>query len=251
MDKEFQENLKSAAELILQSERTTVFSGAGISVESGIPPFRGEKGLWNMIDPYFIDIKYFEKSPEESWKLIDKFFYKFLKDSKPNKAHTFITELQNKNLIQTVITQNIDCLHQAAGNKEVYEYHGTLEKLVCLNCGKRYDKQLVYEMMPPVCPSCKTILKPDFIFFGEAIPQVAQERAEYEIMNSKCFILIGTSGEIMPASLIPHYAKQYGSKIIEINTNKTNYTDQITDIFLEGRAGNIMEQLFGEIEKCC
>lgn len=246
--KTLDQQLKKASEIIKKSKRTCFFSGAGLSVESGIPCFRGPKGIWNMIDPGFIEINYFLNNPNESWKLIKKYFYDFLDDIKPNDAHKGITKLQNMGYIKTVITQNIDCLHQAAKNKNVYEYHGTLEYMVCMNCGLRVkSSNIQLDTLPPLCDKCRGLLKPDFVFFGEPIPFKAQDQADYEIKNSDCFIVTGTTGEVVPAGLIPMYAKRNGSKIIEINTEKSNYTDYITDVFLQGKATQIISALVKEL----
>ncbi len=233
-----------AIDILKNSKRVCVFTGAGISVESGIPPFRGKNGLWNKIDPYFIDINYFMNNSQKSWGLINKFFYKFLSDAKPNEAHKILARFEQKGIIKTIITQNIDCLHQVAGSKEVYEYHGTLGSVVCMDCRRIYTKNHIsLDELPPKCPDCGGLIKPNFIFFGEAIPINAQRQAEIEIMQSDCFLVIGTTGEILPASLIPRYAKEYGAKIIEINTKETYYTHDITDCFLQGSASSVLKKL--------
>ena len=119
------DNYQLAAEWIINSKYTVLFTGAGVSVESGIPPFRGENGLWSKYDPTFLLTNYFEKHPEKSWKLIHEIFYDFFGRAKPNLAHYIIAELEKKGLIEVIITQNIDDLHQKAGSKNVLEFHGT------------------------------------------------------------------------------------------------------------------------------
>ncbi len=240
--------IKEIANLIRNSKRVAAFTGAGISVESGIPPFRGKDGLWNKYDPVFLDINYFKKNPEQSWRLIKEIFYDFFGNAKPNAAHIALAEMEKMNYLQTIITQNIDNLHQEAGSKEVCEYHGTSKTLICLECSEKcFSSEIDLNLIPPVCPKCSGLLKPDFIFFGEPIPEIAQSRSFLEARKSDVFIIIGTTGEVMPASMIPYIAKENKVKIIEINTIKSNYTESITDFFLQGKATEIMNALLKEL----
>ena len=232
-----------AASLIKESSYTTAFTGAGISVESGIPPFRGKNGLWNKYDPNMLVLDYFLKNPAESWKVIKEIFYDFFDKSEPNVAHKVLFEMEEQGLLKSIITQNIDNLHQFAGNKTVFEFHGNSHKLVCLKTGNTYKFDEVYlEEMPPKS-EYGGILKPDFIFFGESIPEGAYNNSLDAAQKSEVMLVIGTTGEVMPACKMPIIAKDNGAKIIEINTEKTTYTSSITDIFLRGKAGEIMSQL--------
>ena len=241
---ELKSKLNQFREIIKNSSRTTAFTGAGISVESGIPPFRGQDGLWNKIDPVFLDINYFHKYPERSWKLIKEIFYDFFGQAKPNAAHFALAELEEKGFLHAVITQNIDNLHQNAGSKEVYEFHGNSRSLICTNCSKSYlAENTDLSSLPPTCENCGTVLKPDFVFFGEPIPEPANTNSFAETKNADVFMLIGTTGEIMPASMIPYEAKKNNKKIIEINIEPSNYTNTITDIFLQGKATEVMQKL--------
>lgn len=237
------DKIKEAAERIKRSKRLVAFTGAGISVASGIPPFRGPDGLWSKYDPSCFDIDYFLAHPKESWGLIKKIFYGFLKDVKPNPAHYALAKLNCP-----VITQNIDNLHQAAGSKDVVEYHGTAETLVCLNCGKRFKRsEIDFEKDIPTCPECNGLLKPDFVFFKEPIPRKAFDRSIELAKWCDTMLVIGTTGEIMPASRIPYIAKMDGAFIIEVNINPSNYTYEITDIFLQGKAEEILPRLVEEV----
>ena len=239
--------LNQAIDLIINSSHTTVFTGAGVSVESGIPPFRGENGLWNKIDPIFLDSRYFHKYPEKSWKLIKDIFYVFFGKARPNDAHYALAEMENKGLLNVIITQNIDNLHQQAGSREVIEFHGTSRRLVCTNCGRQFEAtEELLDILPPKCGNCSGILKPDFVFFGEPIPEPASSHSFNEAGIADVFILIGTTGEIQPASTIPVIAKNNGAKIIEINIEASNYTNNITDLFLEGKATEIMIKLLNQ-----
>ncbi|PKK83769.1 MAG: RNA polymerase subunit sigma [candidate division Zixibacteria bacterium HGW-Zixibacteria-1] len=226
-----------AAELVRSSQRITAFTGAGISVESGIPPFRGEGGLWEKYDPGYLEINYFRAHPAKSWPVIKEIFYDFFGSARPNAAHLALAELEKKEILQTVITQNIDNLHQAAGSKEVYEFHGNSQYLICDNCAGRYHvSQINLDELPPCCRQCGGLLKPDFVFFGETVPQEVYSKAVLEAQMSDLFILIGTTGEVMPAALIPPLAKSNGTSILEINVEPSNYTDRISDIFIRAKA---------------
>ena len=235
---------RQAADLLKQSNYTTAFTGAGISVESGIPPFRGATGLWSKYDPVVLDIGYFHSNPFESWRVIKEIFYDFFGKAKPNRAHKVLALMEQKGLLKNIITQNIDNLHQEAGSREVYEFHGNSRELVCTKCGKKFVMQDIdFEKLPVTCDVCGGLVKPDFIFFGEGIPQEAYRKSLEAAEKADVFLVIGTTGEIMPASQIPVIAKNNGAKIIEINIEPSNYTFQITDIFLKGKATEIMERL--------
>ncbi len=237
-------SFRQAADLLKQSNYTTAFTGAGISVESGIPPFRGATGLWSKYDPVVLDIGYFHSNPLESWRVIKEIFYDFFGKAKPNRAHKVLALMEQKGLLKNIITQNIDNLHQEAGSREVYEFHGNSRELVCTKCGKKFVMQDIdFEKLPVTCDVCGGLVKPDFIFFGEGIPQEAYSKSLEAAEKADVFLVIGTTGEIMPASQIPVVAKNNGAKIIEINIEPSNYTFQITDLFLKGKATEIMERL--------
>ena len=230
-------NYQQAAEIIKNAQHVTAFTGAGISVESNIPPFRGENGLWNTIDPIFIDIRYFEAKPRESWAKIKEIFYDFFGQAEPNAAHLGIAELEKMGSVKATITQNIDNLHQEAGSVTVHEYHGNSRDLVCLSCGwKTPASNLDLNLLPPLCSQCNEVLKPDFIFFGEAIPEPAMSLSFTETDLADVFLIVGTTGEIMPAAQLPRIAKRNGAKIIEINIAPSAYTADITDVFLQDKA---------------
>jgi NAD-dependent deacetylase len=233
-----------AVELIKKSKHTTAFTGAGISVESGIPPFRGEGGLWKKYDPRMLDIDYFMANPVDSWFVIKEVFYDFMGNAKPNEAHNVLARMESKGLLQAIITQNIDNLHYEAGSKNVYEFHGNSQHLVCLHCETKYNvKSIDLKILPPKCPNCGEILKPDFVFFGEEIPTDAYSKSVRESADAELFIVIGTTGEVMPACSIPIQAKRCGARIIEINPDASSFTDTITDIYLQGKASEIMSLL--------
>ncbi|MGA2823996.1 MAG: Sir2 family NAD-dependent protein deacetylase, partial [Bacteroidales bacterium] len=168
-----EENIHKAAEVLRKSKFTTAFTGAGISVESGIPPFRGEGGLWTRYDPNLLDIDHFIKNPLRAWKIIKEIFYNYFGSAKPNKAHLVLADMEQRGFLRRIITQNIDNLHQESGCKNVFDFHGNSKRLVCLSCHTYYAVTDVdLDHLPPACGQCGGLLKPDYVFFGESIPQI-------------------------------------------------------------------------------
>ncbi len=240
--------ISRAAKTIYLAKRTIAFTGAGISVESGIPPFRGENGIWNKYDPIVLDMNYFRRHPAESWQVIKEIFYDFFGKARPNPAHEALARMEASGLLHGIITQNIDNLHQQAGSKNVIEFHGTSHRLTCLSCNRVFPyRPGLIAKLPPHCPKCGGLLRPDFIFFGEGIPADAYRRAVEATFSADVWLVIGTTGEIMPASLLPVDAKHNGASIIEVNIRPSNYTGQITDIFIQGKAGEILPALANEL----
>ncbi len=235
------ESIDQAAEWMKNARHAVAFTGAGISVESGIPPFRGEGGLWARYDPQCLDIDTFLEHPLETWPLIKEIFYDFFGQAKPNPAHIILAGMESAGYLKQVITQNIDHLHQDAGGKKVIEFHGTSRYLICTKCGKReLAAPSLLEILPPRCQVCQSILKPDFVFFGEGIPELAYQASFAETRNADIWLVIGTTGEVQPASYLPGDAKRHGARIIEINVEPSFFTHSVTDIFLCGKASEMM-----------
>lgn len=248
MKEDLNKKIREAASIIKKAQHVTAFTGAGISVESGIPPFRGENGIWNKYDPMMLDIQYFMEHPTESWKVIKEIFYDFFGKAEANRAHIVLAEMEKSGLLREVITQNIDNLHQKAGNTVVHEFHGNSRNLICTKSGELLPAAHAdLDALPPIHPATGGLLKPDFIFFGEGIPPEAYQASIQAARKSDVFLVIGTTGEIMPASQIPFMAKENGASIIEVNTDESNYTGRITDIFLQGKATEIMDMLANEL----
>jgi NAD-dependent deacetylase len=236
--------LKKAVTVLKQSKYNSVLTGAGISVESGIPPFRGEGGLWNKIEPKYFDIVFFNENPLESWRIIKDTFYSLFDKVEANLAHQALAKMEANGLLKSVITQNIDNLHQLAGSKNIIEFHGNSKKLTCTKCHFECDfSSETFKEKLPICKECSGVLKPNFVFFGESISKDTIESAFMEAEMSDVFIIIGTTGEVQPAATLPVVAKEKGATIIEINTHKSLYTKDITDIFLNGRATLLMDEL--------
>ncbi len=238
---------KEVSELIRKSRYTIAFTGAGISVESGIPPFRGKGGLWNKYDPDTLDITNFRRNPAGVWPCIREIFYEHWGQALPNDAHKALAGMEEMGLLKGIVTMNIDALHQKAGSQNVVEFHGTLDTMVCESCGKIFDsKDVNLAKMPPKC-GCGGVLKPNFIFFGEGIPSDAYEKSMVMARQADLVIVVGTTGEVMPACYIPTIAAQKGAKIVEINPTESSYTHNITTHYIKETAGkalaSIMEYL--------
>jgi len=242
-------NYAQVAELISKAKYPTAFTGAGISVESGIPPFRGEGGLWNKYDPDLLTLSTFHRQPEKSWALIKEIFYDHWGEASPNPAHHALATLEKNGMMKAIITMNIDNLHQKAGNTKVIEYHGTIGRLICEKCGKTFKTGTIsLDKIPPRC-SCGAILKPDFIFFEEGIPTEAYNESIEIAQKTDLMLVIGTTGEVIPACHIPILATECGAKIIEINPSESTYTHSITDIYIKQKAGIALAEIAKEAQK--
>ena len=241
-----EEKIKEAARILAESKHIVAFTGAGMSAESGIPPFRGEGGIWNKYDPESLDIDYYYRHTQNSWSIIRKVFYDYFNNSdvKPNPGHLVLAKWEKEGRLDSVITQNIDDLHTVAGNTTVHEFHGNMSRFVCTKCGVKFPANSIkMTEKPPVCPKCGGLLKPDFIFFGEGIPSDAYYGSIEAAEKCDAFVIIGTSGQVSPANMIPGIAKQHGAKIIEINMEPSTYTKRISDIFLQGKSGEILPKI--------
>ena len=239
---------EQAVELIKNAKRISAFTGAGISVESGIPAFRGDEGIWAKYDPKVLEISYFFNDPEHAWVAIKEIFYDFFGKAEPNDAHIALAKMEEMGLIKEIITQNIDNLHQRGGSKTVYEFHGNSQYLTCTKCGERFAATEVnLDKLPPACEKCGGLLKPDFVFFGEGIPPYAYQKSMQAADESDLFIVIGTTGEVMPACYIPIQAKNKGAKIIEINKDDSKFTHSITDVYLKGSASEFMNDILKKL----
>ncbi|MFO7850546.1 MAG: NAD-dependent deacylase [Spirochaetia bacterium] len=237
--------IEQAADKISRASYCTAFTGAGISAESGIPPFRGENGLWNTYDPSILELEYFYRNPEKSWPVIKEIFYRHFTKAEPNEGHLLLAKLEKEGILKTLITQNIDDLHYRAGSRNIVEYHGNSRKLICTSCGKKTEvSEEIISGNPPKC-TCGGIYKPDFIFFGESIPAEAIEKSGEAVEKTDCMVLVGSTGEVYPAAMIPHEASRRGAAIIEINPKPSSFTETVTDIHIPlkaGEAGKILQE---------
>jgi len=239
--------IKKTAGVIHRSNKVVAFTGAGISVESGIPDFRGAGGLWEKYNPSeYATIEAFHANPQKVWMML-KEMGSLLESSRPNPAHLALAELEEMGHVRSIITQNIDNLHQDAGNKRVIEFHGSHRKLVCLSCGRLYGREEVdLEVLPPRC-RCTGALKPNVVFFGEPIPWGAHLQAQQEAKDCEVMLVIGTSAVVFPACDLPAMAKQKGATIIEVNLEETPLTRYISDWILNGPASSILQSVLEQV----
>ncbi len=236
--------IQQAARALSSAGTTVALTGAGISVESGIPPFRGKGGLWEKIDPMkYAHIDAYEKDPGKVWEVLFCGLKDVLDKASPNAGHLGLSQLERMGLLQTVVTQNIDGLHQQAGSKDVIEFHGTFASQRCMRCGGTTDsRSLSMDQLPPKC-ACGGILRPDVVMFGELIPMDALQRAQMMASTCDVMMVVGTSATVEPAAYLPVIAKRAGATIIEVNPESTPLTRQVTDIALLGEAGRVMRKL--------
>ncbi len=238
---------KTVSKILNQNHKIVVFTGAGISTSAGIPAFTGINGLWTKYDPKFIELDFFYKHPLESWIEIKEIFYKhLLKNAKPTYAHKVIAKMEKDKKVIGVITQNIDNLHQLAGSRNVFEFHGTCSKLICTKCDyEALIDNVDLSSLPPKCPKCNSVLKPNFIFYGEGINNKVYQQSLECIFKADVLLIIGTSGEVSPANSLPFIAKSNNQNliVIEVNPNTTQYTSQIVDYYFNTKADEFFKNL--------
>ena len=240
--------INKAAEIIFRSRLTLALTGAGISVDSGIPDFRSAGGLWSKYDPAeYATVHAFRQHPEKIWNML-RDMDGLIAQARPNPAHIGMGEMEKLGFLHCIITQNVDNLHQAGGATNVIEYHGNSSTLSCLGCGTRYKAEEKRGENIPRC-ECRQVLKPDVVFFGEAIPAQALNRSFQLASSAEAVMIVGTSALVSPANTIPSIAKSHGAKLIEMNMERTHLTDTVTDVFIEGRAGETIPALVEELKR--
>lgn len=243
-------NIQGLAKLLLKSKYALAFTGAGISVDSGIPSFRGKDGIWSKYDPSILELSNYYYDPKSCWHFIKEIFYDKLKGVKPNTGHYALTKLQQMGLIKSIFTQNIDNLHQESGSINVYEFHGNTKYFVCAKCKKKYSvNEICLEEDYPKCPDCLSLVKPDFIFFSEELPRDVLEKAYSDAENADLIIVIGCSGEVFPANQIPYFVKQTGGKVVEINPHLSLYSETISDLRIVGKSQDILQKVVDSVKK--
>jgi len=242
--------IQQAAQDLARAKYVVALTGAGSSVESNIPPFRGKGGLWEKIDPMeFAHIDAFMRDPAKVWRVLIKEMKGVIDQAEPNDAHKGLARLEELGLLKTVITQNVDGLHQRAGNTDVIEFHGNFAWQRCLDCDRKYGTQEIdLAQIPPRCV-CGGILRPDCVFFGEMIPPQHLLRSQQVSAACDLMLVVGTSATVQPAAYMPVIAKENGAKVIEINRERTPLSGSISDYFILGRAGQIMNDIVAELEK--
>ena len=245
-----EELIQLAAQDLAKAENVVALTGAGISVESGIPPFRGKGGLWEKIDPMeYATIDAFLRDPAKVWKVLLKGMNDVVKKAQPNDAHKSLARLEELGILKTIITQNIDGLHQLAGNTDVIEFHGNFAWQKCMQCGSRCETgRIDTSQIPPHC-DCGGIFRPEVIFFGELIPPQHLSRSQLVASQCDIMLVIGTSAVVQPSSLMPAISKESGAKVIEINPDTTPLTGTISDYIIQGKAGEVTREIVTAVEQ--
>lgn len=246
--------IQRAAGMISAARYIVAFTGAGISTPSGIPDFRGEKdGLWQRYDPMKVASRTaFNHSPDLFFDWFRPLFMTSWK-ALPNPAHRALAALEKQGLLKSVITQNIDGLHQKAGSSRVLELHGTALSFSCLECRKSVLAQVVFDQFTdgnaiPKCSECASILKPDVVLFEEGLPQAIWQEAENEAFNADLMLVIGSSLEVYPANSIPQTAISHGCKVIINNLSRTSM-DSLADLCIPTDAAEFLPRVLAQIKK--
>jgi NAD-dependent deacetylase len=257
MDKKRLEALvDTVAGLIYEAQKVVVFTGAGVSTESGIPDFRGPDGLWSKFDSEDFTIDKFLSSPaarRRQWQLLSGEL--ITGEAEPNAAHYAIAGLYRLGKLDCVITQNVDNLHQAAGvpGERVFELHGNMRRARCLRCGRHYSLEEVKARLSrgediPDCETCHGILKPDVVFFGEMLPEDVFQEASARASWCDLLIVVGSSLVVYPAASVPEYAHGAGAKLVIINLSPTPMDDAAVVVIRE-KAGEVMTAIVERLKQ--
>ena len=246
---------QKAAELINAARKLVVFTGAGISTESGIPDFRSPGGIWSRFDPEDFTYQKFVADPEarrKQWRMLGEGH--LTTDAKPNPAHYAIAELDRLGKLDCVITQNVDNLHHKAGvpAEKVFELHGNVQWAICLNCGQRYPFEHIKARLEggeeiPECEQCQGMLKPDAVLFGEQLPAAVLQEASQRSSDCDLFIVVGSTLVVYPAAYMPIYAVRGGAKLIIVNLSDTPM-DAEAAVLIRAKAGEAMSQIVERVK---
>ena len=231
------------ARLIRELQPCVALTGAGISTESGIPDFRSPGGLWAEFDPFeYGSIEAFQADPAKVWRFYAPRF-SLLSDAEPNAAHLALAELEQRGLLDAVITQNIDRLHERAGSKNVLEVHGSIRTSSCPGCGASYSLDEVLALLGrsdvPLCPDCGGVLKPDVVFFGELLPADTIDRAYSLARSARLLLVVGSSLEVHPVAGLPLETLEAGGTLAIVNRGPTAL-DSRASLKVDGSAGAIL-----------
>lgn len=248
MEKTLEQKIDEVSDLIEQSDRIVVFTGAGVSTESGVPDFRGPGGVWTKYDPDDFTIQKFladEDVRKKHWRMLSKAGLK-MSGAEPNPAHYAIADLERMGKLYALITQNVDGLHQKAGVSEelVFQLHGDMSHAKCLGCGRRYPMEDMVEMVNqgvelPECEDCRGILKPDAVFFGEQLSVEVLSESNHRSMSCDLCIVLGSSLVVYPAAYMPMNALKARAKLVIINVGTTEM-DNLAWVRISEKAGEVM-----------
>jgi NAD-dependent deacetylase len=232
---------------LADSRKIAIFTGSGVSAESGIPTFRGDDGLWKKFSAHELaNFDSFMKNPELVWEWY-QYRRRIINDSIPNPGHQAIVDFE-KYFDVTVITQNVDNLHQKAGSRWVYELHGNITRNKCTLCGKQYNGEVMLsDSKPPRC-DCGALIRPDVVWFGENLPSGVYEIAEEKCENCDVMLVVGTSGVVYPAALLPSAAITSGAMVADINIDESDHHHG-RRLFIKGKSGEVLPAIFEEVKR--
>lgn len=229
--------------LLSRTSNLVALTGAGVSQESGLRTFRdSQSGLWAQYKPQDLaSPQAFARDPKLVW---DWYAWRreAIKGARPNAGHYALAEIEKKNPQFTLITQNVDGLHRMAGNQNILELHGNIQRVRCSECSRFADSWDEDSETVPCCDHCDGLLRPDVVWFGESLPRDQLERAVEASRACEVYFSIGTSGVVQPAASLAHSAKSNGAIIVEINAETTPLTEK-ADFFLQGKSGEILPAL--------
>jgi NAD-dependent deacetylase len=248
--------IDAVSDIVLQSKKIVVFTGAGISTESGIPDFRSPGGIWDRYDPNELTYQKFlssQASREKYWER-QKLLWPIIAAAKPNAGHLAIAELHKMGKLDCVITQDGDSLHQRSGvpDEMVIELHGTWTRALCLGCGKKYPSEEVQLRLEagekvPTCEACGGIMKPDVIQFGQAMPEKETQEAQVRAASCDLLLACGSSLVVYPAAQMPLIAKDNGAKLVIINLMPTPH-DRYADVVINEKIGEVLPQIIEQVK---
>jgi NAD-dependent deacetylase len=246
--------IERAASLILGAGYVVALTGAGVSVESGIRPFRGPGGIWTERgEPPMDGYRRFQRDPKKYWE--NRLSQgrrgelgSAIQEARPNPGHLALAEMEEMGLIRALITQNIDNLHIEAGSRNVLEIHGNRRKLRCVSCGARFPLEgFDLSELPPRCPECGGIVKGDTVMFGEPIPANVLSRCFKEAERCDCMLMVGTSAGVYPAAGLPIQVKRNGGVLIEINPYPSELSN-VCDVNIRAPSGEALPRLLSAIK---
>jgi len=248
--------IRQAARLLLSARCVMALTGAGISVESGIPPFRGPGGLWTKYgEPPMNGYQLFLQDPKKAWEERlsprgpSKEIWQTLGVAEPNPGHHALVELEQMGILHYLITQNVDNLHRRAGSQNLIEIHGNYTLIRCIECATRFPAaEVPLHQLPPQCPQCSGMLKADTVSFGEPIPHDALDACFTETQNCDCFIVAGTSATVYPAAAFPLAVRERGGTLIEVNLYESELTPLCT-VSLRGPSAEMLPTLVKAVKE--
>ncbi len=251
------EKIEAVVDMIVESKKVVVFTGAGFSTESSVPDFRGPQGVWSQFDPSELNLPNFLRSEEirEKYWQVHKMFWETVKVAEPNSGHRAVTELHNIGKLDCVITQNTDGLHQKSGtpDEKVLELHGTMHWVDCLDCGQRYPRDYAHEKMlagekVPRCGKCNGILKPATVAYGQSMPERETRESEERSATCDMFLAAGSSLVVYPAAQMPIVAKRSGARLVIMNLTETPH-DHLADVVIAEKTGETLAEILKRVKE--